>query len=34
MEIINKTSFLGAPCSIIEYNGIKPAIVEATSVQM
>jgi hypothetical protein len=30
----NKTSLFGAPCSIIEYDSIKPAIVEATAVQM
>jgi hypothetical protein len=34
MEIINTTKLFGAPCSIIEYDGIEPTIVEATAVQM
>jgi len=34
MEMINTTSLFGAPCTITQYDGIKPAIVEATAVQV
>ena len=32
--MINTTSLFGAPCGTTEYDGIKPAIVEATAIQM